>query len=275
MFSLIHLHFKAPASVPASAPQPCLGIATSAADTAHPEVTLEGWHKMWESGPNGLTSADITWLKEDAERGLFPRAMSYKDKHGSTRWRKVLKDNRMWFHPPEFPEVVEGKIPSADPFIARLFSGDQLECSVTAFGCPRSDCSARSSQKALFYRCGYSKTVRQICHMSGWYSILTEVLACNACRKVAKESQSRVPCCLDVTASHRGQHHGQGVEAGPGEPLRGVTAKKGLVQHPPQPVQKTWEDHTEFLPTIPVTTSEERAAMSKAVEKGLFYCRSS
>ncbi|KAK9972140.1 hypothetical protein ABG768_025467, partial [Culter alburnus] len=32
----------------------------------------------------------------------------------------------------------------------------------------------------------------QICHMSGWYSMLTVVLACNACRKAAKESEERV-----------------------------------------------------------------------------------
>ncbi|XP_026122189.1 uncharacterized protein LOC113105367 [Carassius auratus] len=181
--------YAAHASVPASAPQPCLGTATSAADTAHPEVTLEGWHNMWESGPNGLTRADITWLKEDAERGLFPRAMSYKDKHGSTRWRKVLKDNRKWFHPPEFPGVMEGKVPSEDSFFqSSVFSGVIVRR--YSLRCPRSYCPACSSQKAFLYRCGYSKTVRQICHMSGWYSMLTEVLACNACRKVAKESLS-------------------------------------------------------------------------------------
>ncbi|TWW73477.1 hypothetical protein D4764_15G0008710 [Takifugu flavidus] len=31
--------------------------------------------------------------------------------------------------------------------------------------------------------------IRQICHASGWYSMLTEVLACNACRKAAKDSE--------------------------------------------------------------------------------------
>lgn len=71
---------------------------------------------MWESGPNGLPAADVGWLKEDEERGLFQRATSYKDKYGQTRWRKVLKDDRMWFHPAEFPGVVEGKVSSADSF---------------------------------------------------------------------------------------------------------------------------------------------------------------
>lgn len=58
--------------------------------------------------------------------------------------------------------------------------------------CPRSECPARAQKDTFLYRCGYSKTVRQICHMSGWYSMLTEVLACNACRKAAKESEQHV-----------------------------------------------------------------------------------
>ena len=42
------------------------------------QVTYEGWHKMWESGPHGLPEADIRWLKEDAERGLFQPQMSFE-----------------------------------------------------------------------------------------------------------------------------------------------------------------------------------------------------
>ncbi len=151
-------------------------------------MKLEGWHKMWESGSNGLPKADIIWLKEDAERGLFQRAMTYKGKHSSTRWRKVPKDDRMWFHPPEFPGVTEGTVPSADSFFRNsVFFWRPVGVWRYSLRCPRSDCPAHSSQKAFLYRCGYSKTVRQICHMSGWYSMLTEVLACNACRKAAKD----------------------------------------------------------------------------------------
>ena len=60
--------------------------------------------------------------------------------------------------------------------------------------CPRSECPVRGKKDTLLYRCGYSKAVRQICHMSGWYSILTEVLACNACRKAAQESKDHSIC---------------------------------------------------------------------------------
>ncbi|XP_045921281.1 uncharacterized protein LOC123980779 [Micropterus dolomieu] len=124
--------------------------------TKETEVIFEGWHKSCESGPHGLPKADVRWLKEDAERGLFQKEMSYENKHGNIRKRKVLMGDRMWF------------------------------------GRPESECPARAQKDTFLYRCGYSKTVRQICHMSGWYSMLTEVLACNACRKAAKESEQHV-----------------------------------------------------------------------------------
>ena len=73
------------------------------------QVSFEGWHKQWESGPHGLPSADVKWLREDADRGLF--------KNLTIARRKILKDDRMWFHPPEIPGVVVGGgVPSADAF---------------------------------------------------------------------------------------------------------------------------------------------------------------
>ncbi|TWW68808.1 hypothetical protein D4764_19G0006060 [Takifugu flavidus] len=35
------------------------------------------------------------------------------------KWRKVLKDDRMWFHPPEVPGVVGKTVPLADSFFWR------------------------------------------------------------------------------------------------------------------------------------------------------------
>ena len=152
------------------------------------QVTYEGWHKMWESGHHGLPEADIRWLKEDAERGLFQQQMSFEDKHGKIKTRKVLKRDRMWFHPPEFPGVVVGGgVPLADSFFhSRVFFWRPVGVWGYSLRCPRSECPARAKKDTFLYRCGYSKTVRQICHMSGWYSMLTEVLACNACRKAAR-----------------------------------------------------------------------------------------
>ncbi|XP_056879706.1 uncharacterized protein LOC130520133 isoform X1 [Takifugu flavidus] len=187
-------HIEVPVAAPErttavmdAAPQPCRPTATSA---AQPEVTYEGWHKMWESAPNGLPQADVAWLKEDETNGLFQRPASFQDKYGKMKWRKVLKDDRMWFHPPEVPGVVGRTVPSADSFFrSRVFFWRPVGVWRYSLRCPRAACPARENKGAFLYRCGYSHTVRQICHVSGWYSMLTEVLACNACRKAAKDSE--------------------------------------------------------------------------------------
>ncbi|XP_053271555.1 uncharacterized protein LOC128429789 isoform X3 [Pleuronectes platessa] len=151
------------------------------ATVTQPEVSFEGWHKQWESGPQGLPSADVKWLKEDAERGLF--------KNLPIARRKILKDDRMWFHPPEIPGVVVGGgVPSADAFFrSRVFFWRPVGVWGYSLRCPRSGCPGEKA--AFLYPCGYGNTVRHICDMTGWYSMLTELLACNACRKAAKGSQ--------------------------------------------------------------------------------------
>ncbi|XP_056466223.1 uncharacterized protein LOC130405218 isoform X1 [Gadus chalcogrammus] len=145
------------------------------------QVSFEGWHKQWESGPQGLPSADVKWLKEDADRGLF--------KNLTIARRKILKEDRMWFHPPEIPGVVVGGgVPSADAFFrSRVFFWRPVGVWGYSLRCPRSGCPG--GKAAFLYRCGYGNTVRHICDMTGWYSMLTELLACNACRKAAKGSQ--------------------------------------------------------------------------------------
>ncbi|KAJ8286548.1 hypothetical protein GJAV_G00040420 [Gymnothorax javanicus] len=98
------------------------GAPTSTQDGNSAQAVSEGWHRIWESPPLGLPSADIKWLKEDSERGLFHKEVTYVDKHRATRKKQVLKD-RMWFHPPEPPGVARAGIPSADAFFSqpRLF----------------------------------------------------------------------------------------------------------------------------------------------------------
>ncbi|KAL2085262.1 hypothetical protein ACEWY4_018582 [Coilia grayii] len=153
-------------------------------------VAFEGWHKGWESGPNALPKEDIKWLKEDEDMGLFQKPVSYQDKYGQTRWRRVLKDDRMWFRPPECPGVVGESVPSADAFFRhRLFFWRPVDVWRYRVRCPRPDCPAKGNNKAFLYRCGYSETVRHICDINGWYSMLTEVLACSACSKAARESE--------------------------------------------------------------------------------------
>ena len=42
------------------------------------QAELEGWVRLWED-PNGIPSSDISWVKEDAERGLFTPVQTFKD----------------------------------------------------------------------------------------------------------------------------------------------------------------------------------------------------
>lgn len=142
--------------------QPRASTVRSAAVTAvQSEVIYEGWHKMWESDPNGLPKVD-KWLKEDEKNGLFKRAASFHDKHSQTKWRNVLKNDRMWFNPPEMPGVLGGTVPSADSFFhSQVFFWRPVGVWHYSLRCPRPECPARENKNAFLYHCGYSKTVRR------------------------------------------------------------------------------------------------------------------
>ncbi|XP_061576185.1 uncharacterized protein LOC133442243 [Cololabis saira] len=155
----------------------------------HPEKRktineTQGWHKSWEAEDSGLPKQDIKWLKEDEERGLFLKPRPFSDMYGRKRWRKVLKSEKMWFHPPEMPGVVDGStVPVADSFFRhRVFFWRPVGVWRYSVRCTKPDCPAKDNPKAFLYRCGYGNTVRPICDINGWYFMLTEVLACDACR---------------------------------------------------------------------------------------------
>ncbi|KAK3520614.1 hypothetical protein QTP70_028634, partial [Hemibagrus guttatus] len=58
-------------------------------------VELEGWVRLWEK-PNAIPPADISWIKEDTERGLFTPVQTYKDITGLCKKRRVLKSDHTW-----------------------------------------------------------------------------------------------------------------------------------------------------------------------------------
>ena len=68
------------------------------------QVEIEGWVRLWEN-PNGIPSVEVSWLKEDIERGLHPS--TYVQGHhwrtqkegitGLLKRRQVIKSDRMWF----------------------------------------------------------------------------------------------------------------------------------------------------------------------------------
>ncbi|XP_034147114.1 uncharacterized protein LOC105008188 [Esox lucius] len=78
-------------------------------------VELEGWVRLWEN-PNGIPSADISWLKNHNERGLFTPVQIYKDNTGVFRRRQVMKSDCMWFYPEGPPGHVRGAPPTPQLF---------------------------------------------------------------------------------------------------------------------------------------------------------------
>ncbi|XP_066289153.1 uncharacterized protein [Branchiostoma lanceolatum] len=171
---------------------------------AEPEITCEGWHLCWESQPGGFPEADLDWLQNDVNRGLFQPVKTYKPRgKKATKKRKLLKDDRMWFYPPEPPGVVQGNPPSADAFFrSRVFFWRPMGVWKYTLRCPSKDCKG-----AILNRSGYSSTVRQICDVSGWYSMVTEVLACNECKKSADRQMKKYNAWDDSIISQLSPAH--------------------------------------------------------------------
>ncbi|XP_045070259.1 uncharacterized protein LOC123484218 [Coregonus clupeaformis] len=111
-------------------------------------VELEGWVRLWEN-PNGIPSADISWLKDHNERGLFTPVQIYKDKSGL--FREATGD--------EIGPVLEG-------------------ISVWV-----------EDRNVHLYKSGYHHRVRHICDVSTWYTMLTEVLCCGPCTKASRSGE--------------------------------------------------------------------------------------
>ncbi|KAK3567644.1 hypothetical protein QTP86_020423, partial [Hemibagrus guttatus] len=61
-------------------------------------VELEGWVRLWEK-PNAIPPADVSWIKEDTERGLFTPVQTYKDITGLRKKRRVrhICDVSSWY----------------------------------------------------------------------------------------------------------------------------------------------------------------------------------
>ncbi|XP_048885478.1 uncharacterized protein LOC125751054 [Brienomyrus brachyistius] len=149
-------------------------------------VDLEGWVRLWEN-PNGIPSADISWLKEDTERGMFTPVQIYRDHTGHLKRRRVMKSDRMWFYPPECPGYVRGSLPNPDLFFrSRVFVWRPVGVWRCSLKCPRGEACVGAGQNVHLYKSGFHHRVRQICDVSNWYTMLTEVLCCGPCTKAAR-----------------------------------------------------------------------------------------
>nr|XP_008281293.1 PREDICTED: uncharacterized protein LOC103358198 [Stegastes partitus] len=153
------------------------------------DVELEGWVRLWEN-PNGIPEADIPWLKEDTERGLFTPVQVYKDSKGLLKRRQVMKLDRMWFYPPDPPGYIRGGPPTPQLFFrSRVFVWRPVGVWRYSLKCPRGDECVGRGQNVHLYKSGYHHRVRHICDVSNWYTVITEVLCCGACTKAARSGR--------------------------------------------------------------------------------------
>lgn len=123
------------------------------------QVEIEGWVRLWEN-PNGIPSADISWLKEDPERGLFTSVQTYKDITGLCKRRRVMKSDRMWFFPPEPPGYVSGALPTPHLFFrSRVFVWRPVGVWRYSLKCPRGNECVGTGRDVHLYKSGYHHRV--------------------------------------------------------------------------------------------------------------------
>ncbi|XP_017564809.1 uncharacterized protein LOC108434293 isoform X2 [Pygocentrus nattereri] len=154
-----------------------------------PQVELEGWVRLWEDS-SGIPSADISWLKEDTERGMFTPVQIYRDNTGLFKRRRVMKSDRMWFYPPDPPGYIRGGVPTPQPFFrSRVIVWRPVGVWRYSLKCLRGDECVGRGQNVHLYKSGYHTRVRHICDVSSWYTMLTEVLCCGPCTKMARSGE--------------------------------------------------------------------------------------
>ena len=118
---------------------------------------------------------------------MFQATQTFKDVKGNLRLRRVLKTDSMWFYPPDPPGVVKASVPKPEAFFHnRVFFWRPVGVWGYQLYCPRLDCPGRGKASAILYRNGYHTRVRQICDVSDWYTMLSEVLSCSACKNNTK-----------------------------------------------------------------------------------------
>lgn len=123
------------------------------------QVELEGWVRSWEN-PHGVPSADISWLKEDTERGLFTAVQIFKHKSGQLKRRRVIKSDRMWFYPPEPPRYVKGAAPTPHLFFRScVFVWRPVGVWRYSLKCPRGDDYVGHGRDVHLYKSGFHHRV--------------------------------------------------------------------------------------------------------------------
>ncbi len=126
------------------------------------QVELEGWVQLWED-PNGIPPADVSWVKDDTERGLFGPIQVYRDNTGVSKRSRVLKSDRMWFYPPEPPGYISGTLPTPHLFFrSRVFVWQPFGVWKYLLKCPRGEECVGQGKAMYLYKSGYHTRVLYI-----------------------------------------------------------------------------------------------------------------
>ncbi len=134
------------------------------------QVELEGWVRLWENA-NCISPADLSWVKDDTERGLFTHVQVYKQSTGTLKRRRVMKSDRMWFYPPDPPGYVSGAVPSPNLFFrSRIFVWRPVGVWRYSLKCPRGEECVGRGKDVHLYKSGYHTKVRHICNWMGFSS---------------------------------------------------------------------------------------------------------
>ncbi|XP_056319082.1 uncharacterized protein si:ch211-243p7.3 [Danio aesculapii] len=218
-------------------------------------VELEGWMRMWEK-PDGISPADLSWVKNDTERGLFTHVQVYQDSTGVLKRRRVMKSNRMWFYPPEPPGYISGTVPPPHLFFrGRVFFWRPVGVWRYSLRCPRGEECAGSGKNLHLYVSGYHNRVRQICDITNWYSMLTEVLRCGPCTEEGRKCDGGEvgrwlawdpPILCQLSEAHQAMFpavltHGRGVDKSVIQLLQSCTKMNSMMKV----CRQVQENHTE------------------------------
>lgn len=141
----------------------------------------EGWQKSWNETTHGIAAANMRWLKDSCEYGLFKTAKPYKNTKGEIIERKIFKE-QLEFTPPPIPTVIKGSVPNMFGFFTTtVFFWRPVGVINAKIKCPNEQCPAPAD--AYLVKHGFGSSPRQVCGMKFYYTLLTERLMCCHCKK--------------------------------------------------------------------------------------------
>ncbi len=119
--------------------------------------------------PMAIPPADLSWVKDDTERGLFGPIQVYRDNTGVLKRSRVLKSDRMWFYPPEPPGYISGTLPTPHLFFgSRVFVWQPVGVWKYLLKCPRGAECVGQGKAVYLYKSGYHTRVLYISCFLMW-----------------------------------------------------------------------------------------------------------